>query len=76
MVCVSMGSALPLSFRKGFRPEKQDKGELICPLIRPQLKIRKLTPSSPSLTTAYPPPSTPPKELRHFCLARKMYSLR
>jgi hypothetical protein len=60
-----MGSALPLSFRKVFHPEKQDKGELVCPLIRPQLKIRKLTPSSPSLTTAYPP-STPPKELRPF----------
>jgi hypothetical protein len=65
MVCVGMGSALPLSFRKVFHPEKQDKGELVCPLIRPQLKIRKLTPSSPSLTTAYPP-STPPKELRPF----------
>lgn len=65
MVCVSMGSALPLSFRKGFRPEKQDRDELVCPLIRAQLKIRKLTPSSPSLTTAYPP-STPPKELRPF----------
>ena len=65
MVCVGMGSTPPLNFRKGFRPEKQDKGELVCPLIRPQLKIHKLTPSSPSLTTAYPP-STPPKELRPF----------
>ena len=65
MVCVGMGSALPLSFRKVFHPEKQDKGELVCPLIRPQLKIRKLTPSSLSLTTAYPP-STSPKELRPF----------
>jgi len=65
MVCVGMGSALPLSFRKVFHPEKQDRDELVCPLIRPQLKICKLTPSSPSLTTAYPP-STPPKELRPF----------
>jgi hypothetical protein len=65
MVCVGMGSTPPLSFRRVFHPEKQDKGELVCPLIRPQLKIRKLTPSFPSLTTAYPP-STPPKELRPF----------
>jgi len=55
MVCVSMGSALPLSFRKGFRSEKQDKGELVCPLIRPQLKIRKLTPSPPLLPLPTPP---------------------
>jgi len=75
MVCIGMGSALPLSFRKGFRPEKQDRDELVCPLIYPQLKIRKLTPSSPSLTTAYPPQHAP-KGLRHFCLARTMYSLR
>ena len=70
MVWVGMGSALPLSFRKVFHPEKQDKGELVCPLIRPHLKIRKLTPSSPSLTTAYPP-STPPKEVRPFFPLRK-----
>jgi hypothetical protein len=74
MVCVGMGSALPLSFPKVFHPEKQDKGEPVCLMIRPQLKIRKLTPSSPSLTTAYPP-STHPKELRPFSLAQKMYSL-
>ena len=65
MVCIGMGSTLPPNFRKGFRPQKQDKGELVCPLIRPQLKIRKPTSSSPSFTTAYPS-ITPPKELRPF----------
>jgi hypothetical protein len=70
MVCVGMGSALPLSFRKGFHPEKQDKGELVCPLIRPQLKIRKLTPSSPSFTTAYSS-GTPPRDSAIFALREK-----
>ena len=73
MVCIGMGSTLPPNFRKGFRPQKQDKGELVCPLIRPQLKIRKLTPSFPSLTTAYPP-ARPPRNsdifaLREICIA-------
>jgi len=67
MVCVGMGSALPLSFRKGFRPEKQDEGELVCPLVRPQLKIRKPTPSSPSFTTAYSS-GTPPRDSDIFAL--------
>jgi hypothetical protein len=70
MVCVGMGSALPLSFRKVFHPEKQDKGELVCPLIRPQLKIRKLTPSSPSFTTAYSS-GTPPRDSDIFALREK-----
>ncbi len=69
MVCVGMGSALPLSFRKVFHPEKQDKGELVCLLIRPQLKIRKLTPSS-SFTTAYPS-GTPPRDSDIFALREK-----
>jgi hypothetical protein len=65
-----MGSALPLSFRKVFHPEKQDKGELVCSLIRPQLKIRKLTPSSPSFTTAYSS-GTPPRDSDTFALREK-----
>jgi len=60
-----MGSALPLSFRKGFRPQKQDRDELVCPLIRPQLKIRKPLPSPPLLTLPTPP-EHPSKELRSF----------
>jgi len=67
MVCIGMGSALPLSFRKGFRPEKQDRDELVCPLIYPQLKIRKLTSPSPSFTTAYPS-GTPPRDSDIFAL--------
>jgi hypothetical protein len=70
MVCIGMGSTLPPNFRKGFRPQKQDKGELVCPLIRPQLKIRKLTPSFPSLTTAYPP-ARPPRNSDIFALREK-----
>ena len=70
MVCVGMGSALRLSFRKVFHPEKQNKGELVCPLIRPQLKIRKLTSSSPSFTTAYPS-GTPPRDSDIFALREK-----
>ena len=67
MVCIGMGSALPLSFRKGFRPQKQDRDELVCPLIYPQLKIRKLTSPSPSFTTAYPS-GTPPRDSDIFAL--------
>jgi len=70
MVCVGMGSPVPLSFRRVFHPEKQDKGELVCPLIRPQLKIRKLTPSSPSFTTAYSS-GTPPRDSDIFALREK-----
>ncbi len=70
MVCVGMGSTLPLSFHKVFHPEKQDKGELICPLIRLQLKIRKLTSSSPSFTTAYPS-GTPTRDSDIFALREK-----
>jgi hypothetical protein len=70
MVCVGMGSPVPLSFRRVFHSEKQDKGELVCPLIRPQLKIRKLTPSSPSLTTAYSS-GTPPRDSDIFALREK-----
>jgi hypothetical protein len=62
-----MGSTLPLSFRKGFRPEKQDRDELVCPLIHPQLKIRRPTPSSPSFTTAYSS-GTPPRDADTFAL--------
>ncbi len=65
MVCVGMGSALPLSFRKVFHPEKQNKGELVGSLIRPQLKIRRTTPSPPLLTLPTPP-ERPSKELRPF----------
>ncbi len=68
MVCVGMGSALPLSFRKGFRPEKQARDELVCSLIRPQLKIRK--PTSSSFTTAYPS-GTPPRDSDIFALREK-----
>jgi len=67
MVCVGMSSTLPLSFRKVFHPEKQDKGELVCPLIRPQLKIRKPTSPSPSFTTAYSS-RTPPRDSDIFAL--------
>jgi hypothetical protein len=65
MVCVGMGSTPPLSFRKVFHSEKQDKGELVCPLIRPQLKIRRPTPSPPLLTLPTPP-ERPSKEPRPF----------
>jgi len=70
MVYVGMGSALPLSLRKVFRPEKQDRDELVCPLIHPQLKIREPTPSSPSFTTAYPS-GTPPRDSDTFALREK-----
>jgi hypothetical protein len=70
MVCVGMGSALLLSFCKVFHPEKQDKGELVCSLIRPQLKIRKPTSSSPSFTTAYSS-GTPPRDSDIFALREK-----
>ena len=70
MVCVGMGSPVPLSFRKVFHPEKQDKGELVCLMIRPQLKIRKPTSSSPSFTTAYPS-GTPPRDSDIFALREK-----
>ncbi len=70
MVCVGMGSALPLSFRRVFHPEKQNKGELVCPLIRLQLKIHKPTSSSPSFTTAYPS-GTPPRDSDIFALREK-----
>jgi len=70
MVCVGMGSVLRLSFRKVFHPEKQDKGELVCPLIRPQLKIHKPTLSSPSFTTAYSS-GTPPRDSDIFALREK-----
>ncbi len=65
-----MGSAPPLSFRKVFHPEKQDRDELVCSLIRPQLKIRKPTSSSPSFTTAYPS-GTPPRDSDIFALREK-----
>jgi len=55
MVCIGMGSTLPLNFRKVFHPEKQDRDELVCPLIHPQLKIRRPTPSPPLLTLPTPP---------------------
>jgi hypothetical protein len=70
MVCVGIGSALPLSLRKVFRPEKQDKGELVCPLISPQLKIRRPTPSSPSFATAYSS-GMPPRDSDIFALREK-----
>jgi len=59
MVYVGMGSALPLSLRKVFRPEKQNEGELTCPLLRLQLKIRKLISSSPPLLPLPTPPERP-----------------
>jgi hypothetical protein len=65
-----MGSALLLSFLKGFHPEKQGRGELVCPLIHPQLKIRKPTLSSPSFTTAYSS-GTPPRDSDIFALREK-----
>jgi len=70
MVYVGMGSALLLSFCKVFHLEKQDKGELVCPLSRPQLKIRKPTPSSPSFTTTYFS-GTPPRDSDIFALRKK-----
>ncbi len=70
MVCVGMGSAPPLSLRKLLHPEKQNEGELICPLIRLQLKIRKSISSSPSFTTAYPS-GTPPRDSDIFALREK-----
>jgi hypothetical protein len=75
MICIGMGSALPLSFRKGFRPEEQDRDELVCPLIRPLAKDPQAHIFLP-LSYHCLPLRNAPKGLRHFCLARTTYSLR
>jgi hypothetical protein len=67
MICIGMGSALPLGFRKGFRPEEQDRDELACPLIRPPAKNPQAHTLLPSFTTAYPS-GTPPRDSDTFAL--------
>jgi hypothetical protein len=61
-----------ISLLEGFHPQKQGRGELVCPLIRPQLKIRKLTPSSPFLKLPTPP-ERPPTESDFFPCGKNVW---